>query len=442
LAPFDINHLGTLPYALVFGAIGFGFGAVLEMAGFGDTRKLAAQFYLRDLTVLKTMFTAIVVAAVLVFLASAFGLLELGRVWVNPTYLWPGIVGGLVMGVGFVLGGFCPGTSLVAAATLKLDGIAFVLGGLFGVYAFGETVASYEGFWLSSYMGRFTLPEWLGLSTGATVLLVVAMALAMFWVAEVVERRFAATPPAPATVAVTMRRRARFLGAGALVVLALVLAARGQPTPEQRWRRAPAALRQLVADRAMFVDPAEVVALRKDTSVQVDVLDLRSEHQFNLFHVGGARRVDPAALARLSDETKRLVDRPANAVTFLVGNGEAAALAAWKSLKALGAANVYVVERGVNRWLERYPLPECVAVRTAASAEGADALAYRFAHASGDREPAAWPERAESQLFRSPCEDVVSRGGERPHGTLPWPAYAFTRKVKLQTKAAVKGGCG
>src|SRR5512133_451520 len=98
MAPFDLTHLaGSLPYALVFGAIGFGFGAVLEMAGFGDTRKLAAQFYLRDMTVLKTMFTAIVVAAVVLFLASAFGLLELGRVWVNPTYLWPGIVGGLVM---------------------------------------------------------------------------------------------------------------------------------------------------------------------------------------------------------------------------------------------------------------------------------------------------------------------------------------------------------
>ena len=66
--PSTSPPLGNIAYALVFGAIGFGFGAVLEMAGFGDTRKLAAQFYLRDLTVLKTMFTAIVVAAVLLFL--------------------------------------------------------------------------------------------------------------------------------------------------------------------------------------------------------------------------------------------------------------------------------------------------------------------------------------------------------------------------------------
>src|SRR5512146_3518191 len=106
MAPFDVAHLPGLAYALVFGAVGFGFGAVLEMAGFGDTRKLAAQFYLRDLTVLKTMFTAIVVAAVLIFLAAGVGALDLSRVFVNPTYLWPGIVGGLIMGVGFVIGGF------------------------------------------------------------------------------------------------------------------------------------------------------------------------------------------------------------------------------------------------------------------------------------------------------------------------------------------------
>ena len=129
MAPFDLAaSLGPVAYALVFVAIGFGFGAALEMGGFGDTRKLAGQFYFRDMTVLKVMFTGIVVAAVLVAGATSFGLLDMSRVWVNPTYLWPGIVGGLVMGVGFVVGGFCPGTSLVAASTLKVDGM-FFLGG-------------------------------------------------------------------------------------------------------------------------------------------------------------------------------------------------------------------------------------------------------------------------------------------------------------------------
>ena len=222
MAPFDVNALsGTVGYALVFGAVGFGFGAVLEMAGFGDTRKLAAQFYLTEMTVLKVMFTAIVVAAVLLALASGFGFLDMSRVFVNPTFLPSEILGGLIMGVGFVLGGFCPGTSLVAAATFKVDGMLFVLGGLVGVGLFGESVAAYQPFWLNG-VGRLTLPEWLGLSTGMTVLLLVLMALAAFWAAEALERRFGKRDaPSP------RRPRVAYLGAGALVALALVLAVKG-----------------------------------------------------------------------------------------------------------------------------------------------------------------------------------------------------------------------
>ena len=439
MAPLHLTA-GTLGYALTFGALGAAFGAVLEMGGFGDTRKLAAQFYFRDTTVLKVMFTAMIVAAVLIAGAASFGLLDMSRVWVNPTYLWPGIVGGLVMGVGFILGGFCPGTSVVAASTLKVDGILFLAGALVGVWGFGETVAWFEPFYLSSYMGRFTLDQLLHVSTGVAVLLVVAMALFMFWGAELLERRFGKGEPWSA-IALAPRGGKRLAGAGALLGAALVLAVRGDPTAEQRWAWTPPEVKAAVADRAMFVDPAEVVALRKDLNVQTDVVDLRDEHDFNLFHVGGARRVDPAALASLSDETKRIVDRPANAVTFLVGNGEAASLAAWKSLKALGAANVYVVEGGVNRWLERYGVPECVARPAAAPPGRPDALAWRFAHAAGEREPASWPERASSQSFRSPCADPVSSEGDGAHGGIEWPAYAFTKKVRLQTKAA-EGGCG
>jgi rhodanese-related sulfurtransferase len=435
MAPFHLTA-GTLGYALAFGAIGFGFGAALELGGFGDTRKLSAQFYLKDVTVLKVMFTAIIVAAVLVASASAFGLLDMSRVWVNPTYLWPGIVGGLVMGVGFILGGFCPGTSIVGAATLKIDAMVFLLGTMVGAYAFGETVSSFEGFFLSSYMGRFTLDEWLGVPMGVAVLLVVAMALLMFWMGELAERHFGKGEPWSAVVE---RPHApwKLAGAGALLAASVVLVVRGDPTPAQRWAWMPADAKRAVEERAVFVDPAEVVALRNDLNVQAAIVDLRDEHDFNLFHVGGARRVDPAALFA-PEEVDRLLDQPPSTVTFLVANGEETALAAWKGLRALGVPNLYVVEGGVNRWLERYAVPECVAERAAAA--HADGLAWRFAYATGDSAPAAWPELAESRAFQLPCEPPVS--GEEGHGHARWPAYVFAKRVKLQTKAAVKGGCG
>jgi rhodanese-related sulfurtransferase len=442
MAPFDLSSIaGTVRYALLFGTIGFGFGAILEMTGFGDTRKLAAQFYLRDMTVLKTMFTAIVVAALLLFGASSFGLLDMGRVWVNPTYLWPGIVGGLIMGVGFVVGGFCPGTSLVAAATLKIDGILFVLGALVGVGIFGESVSSFESYWLSSYMGRFTLPDWLGLPVGVVLLLVVVMAFAMFWAAEKIERIFAQPDAGGELPAPSKAGRAKLAGAAALAALAIVVALRGQPDPALKWAKAKPALHQMVAERSLFASPPEVVALKKDTSVRVELLDLRDEHDFNLFHVGGARRVEAAAL-EAGAELRRLLDRPASTVTFLIGNGEGSALEAWKRLEGLGVSNLYVVEGGVNRWLELYPAPECVATR--APAAPGEPLGWSFSYAAGSSIPSASPELPTSHGFRSPCAPALasSEPGHGGHGGFTWPTHPFTKRVKLQSKGATKGGCG
>ncbi len=86
--------------------LGIGFGWALEMGGLGNSRKLAAQFYFRDMTVFKVMFTGIVTAMLLTLGAGALGWMDLSLVYINPTYVWPQIVGGLIMGVGFLLGGW------------------------------------------------------------------------------------------------------------------------------------------------------------------------------------------------------------------------------------------------------------------------------------------------------------------------------------------------
>ena len=189
MGPFDLEvllgHIGSWG---VYLGIGFAFGFILESSGFGDSRRLAGQFYFTELAVLKVMFTAVAVCMVLLFWAVAVGWLDYHDVWVNPTYLWPGIVGGLIMGVGFVLGGYCPGTSLVSMATLKVDGMFFVGGVAAGIALFGDTVMLFASFWHSGDMGRFTLPEWLGLDTGVVVLIIVCMALFMFWGAGLIRR--------------------------------------------------------------------------------------------------------------------------------------------------------------------------------------------------------------------------------------------------------------
>lgn len=168
--------------------IGIGFGFFLERAGFGSARKLTAQFYLKDLAVFKVMFTAIVTAMLGIFYLSWIGLVDLSLVYFGPTYLVPQIVGGLLLGVGFVVGGYCPGTSMVAMATGKIDAVLFVLGVMAGIFVYGEAWPAIQGFANSTPMGEVTLPQLTGLPYGLIVFLVVLLALGGFKGAEAVER--------------------------------------------------------------------------------------------------------------------------------------------------------------------------------------------------------------------------------------------------------------
>lgn len=176
--------------------IGILFGFTLERAGFGSSRKLAMQFYFRDMIVLKVMFTAIVTAMVGLLYLNLIDVLDFAQISLNPTYLWPQIMGGAIMGIGFVVGGYCPGTSLVASATGKLDGMIYVAGALFGMLIYGETYPLFQNFAESGNLGERTLSDWLGLRPGVVALLVIIMALGMFYGAEWLEKKFSDKPAA------------------------------------------------------------------------------------------------------------------------------------------------------------------------------------------------------------------------------------------------------
>jgi len=185
---FELGYFGARGALVAALTIGIAFGWCLESAGMGSARKLAAQFYLTDLTVFKVMFSAIVVAMLGVFWFARLGLLDLSRVYVPETWLWPQAVGGVVFGVGLAIGGLCPGTSCVAAASGRGDGLAVLLGMFGGVLATGLGFAPLRELYDSTARGPLTLPAWLGVPYGAVVLAVVAIALAGFGVAERIER--------------------------------------------------------------------------------------------------------------------------------------------------------------------------------------------------------------------------------------------------------------
>lgn len=449
MAPFELSSLaGTWPYYGLFFLIGIAFGAVLEMAGFGDSRKLAAQFYLREMTVLKVMFTAIVVAAVLLFGASGLALLDMERVWVNPTFLVPGIVGGLVMGVGFIVGGYCPGTSVVAASTFKLDGMAFLLGVGFGVWGFGETVHLFDGFFNSTSMGRFMLPELLGVPTGVAVTLLVTMALLMFYGAEISERIFGQQEKF-ALASLWPRNKPRLVAASVLLGAAMLVLLIGQPDAHARWAALAGTAGVELDSRAPYVHPGEVVEWKQDTNASVKILDVRSEADFNRFHLLGASRVDPQ---QLSDAVyvKQLLGSRDDVLRFVISNGERDATAAWKVLRGLGVQNLYIVEGGYNKWLQIYPPDPCVATPLAPDKQRDDEqLAFAFSQAVGHSCYAAHPDRhlnePPTDCYLSAHPEAHSAAGQANVRPVPFNKHVkpdYERKVKLQTKAKVKGGCG
>jgi hypothetical protein len=192
---FPLSELS--PAASLAGAVflGFGFGFALERAGFGSARKLTAVFYFYDMSVVKVMFTAIVTAMAGLYILSSAGLLDLAELYVEPTNYAGAVIGGLVFGAGFLIGGYCPGTCVAACATGRLDGLAFLVGMLGGVYLFAEAFSGIDQWARSTARGELTLPGITGLSMGWFVLLFFAILALAAWGMRAAETHFAGLRP-------------------------------------------------------------------------------------------------------------------------------------------------------------------------------------------------------------------------------------------------------
>jgi uncharacterized membrane protein YedE/YeeE len=219
LADFDsLAGNPRLVGLLVAVVVGVAFGFVLERSGFGRAQKLVGQFYGNDMTVLKVMFTGIVSAMLGAVILSGVGLLDLEAVQFNyPTFLWPMVVGGLMLGVGFVVSGYCPGTSFVATASGKLDGLATVLGVVAGSVLYAELEPRMGTFPSSGKLGAFTLAKLFHVPPAVVAAAVAIVAVGAFTLAESVERRVSGRiEPAP-----TRSRRWMLVGLAALTVVAI-----------------------------------------------------------------------------------------------------------------------------------------------------------------------------------------------------------------------------
>ena len=172
--------------------IGMGFGFALESSGFSSSRKIIGTFFGYDFVVVKVFFTAAIVSSLGLLYFSYLGLVDFSTLYIQPTFLTSAIVGGIIMGIGFAMGGFCPGTSLCATAVGRIDGLVFFGGMFIGVFLFSESFPLFENMYYSGSEGAKMINTVFGISPELFTFFLVLAAIGMFigagWVQKKVQK--------------------------------------------------------------------------------------------------------------------------------------------------------------------------------------------------------------------------------------------------------------
>jgi uncharacterized protein len=312
----------------------------------------------------------------------------------------------------------------------------FLLGGFFGAFLFGETEKYFDTWYnYAGYYGRVTLDQVFHLPLGVVVLLVILMALFMFWGGEQLERIFGGRD-------LSKEPKLRIVGAGALFVLAVGVVLIGSPNLEEKYSRAtitrtvieasdgataeelqsiqPVSVKmnpdEALANREMQISPAELFTTLHDQKLKPVMLDVRPEAEFNLFHVRGARNIQVSELSAFAKEL--IAEYTPNRVIVVMSNDETLATQAWKVLVAESVSNVYILEGGLNNWIAFFGAEDPNIEGKVASTVD-EQLAYIFPAALGDRYK---------------CSDP---------SPIKFEELEFEPKIQLQLKRDKSGGgCG
>jgi rhodanese-related sulfurtransferase len=335
--PDIITDEMNLVVALV---IGIGFGFVLEQAGFSSSRRLAGLFYGYDFTVLRVFFTAGVTAMSGVLLLGYFGLLDTEMIYVNPLYLWPAILGGIIMGFGFILGGYCPGTSVCAAAIGKVDGMIFVLGGVTGAFLFAEAYPLFETFYNGSFLGPEKIYSSLGISQGVFALGLIVAAVGAFTLTTLIEKKVSTNAPS-----MEFPRRSHILAGIAVIVLGVVFLILPDRKEHIIAQISDPAYEQTHPIKIMSDDELAFRIVDKDPSLVI--VDVRDEKEFSVralpqsVNIPMEKMFGKEWIAELGQRHKKKV---------FVANDETRARTSARLANRLGYENVVVLHGGFDEF--------------------------------------------------------------------------------------------
>lgn len=331
----------NLFFALI---LGIGFGFVLESAGFSSSRKLAGVFYGYDFVVLRVFFTAGITALIGMVFLSYLGFIDMSLIYVNPLYLWSAIVGGAIMGVGFILGGYCPGTSIVAAVIGKIDAMLFIFGALIGIFFFGHFYEIFEPIYTGSFLGNVFAYDSLGLSKNLFVFIFTVIALLAFVFTQIIEDRVNKVQPD-----IKKQRPSYIFPAFLLFLLAaiyLVLPGERHSTLKEL---SPKQLLAEMQDPARFVDAEEVSYRIMQQDPSIVLIDVRQPEDFQQFALPGAINI-PAGTILERQWIDLLKNRDQRLIFY--GFGDSAAEMTWSTARRAGYENIFILKGGLNQMFD------------------------------------------------------------------------------------------
>ncbi|MCU4165379.1 YeeE/YedE thiosulfate transporter family protein [Carboxylicivirga caseinilyticus] len=294
-----VPHIISSDFSLIIAIIlGFGFGFALEQAGFGSTRKLVGLFYGYDFTVLKVFFTAGVTAMIGVILLNHLGLLNIDIIYINPTFLYAALLGGAIMGVGFIIGGFCPGTSVCAAATGKMDGMTFIIGALLGIFVFTESYPLISVLDNAANMGNVLMFEMLGMSREVFALITIIIAVSTFYIVQKIEDKVNRRK-----ASITKKSIITYSISGGVAIL-LVLITLVTPTRSELVHQR---IEKMLLEHSVHITNMDGDELADELISQYykyNLIDVRSKEDFDKFHIPTAINIP---LTELSDIKYRAI---------------------------------------------------------------------------------------------------------------------------------------
>ncbi len=344
---YNLGELGTPLAFLLALIIGIGFGFALERAGFSSSRRLAGVFYFTDMAVVKVMFTALLTALLGLSFLAGLGWLSFDRIFLMPTIYGAQIVGGILFGIGFVMGGWCPGTAAAGAASGKIDAIVFLIGAVGGSILFNELFPFIKPLYTAGDRGVQMIYENLGLSRNWFVFLFTLMAVVIFWLCEWIEKKRHVPSPYWGSPFLKTLSFALVVTAGSLFLLPpasspVSIAAGADATSDFEDR-----LMESVDLAQDHIEPEELADRLLAGEADWVVVDVRPAAEFTAFHIKGAVNVP---LARLAEE---LAPYKNKGVIVLYSTGMTHPAQARDSLQRRGFNNAYLLTDGLIGFRDR-----------------------------------------------------------------------------------------